>query len=132
MYSSGVGVRFPSPVGYRGGAPLIGGAVGGATAGAPASVGNVGASSAAQKLTAWLAGEVCEQERQPDRVREDLPWTRSVRHEMQDLYLRSLEAYTATALSLGATELATAERAGRELTTAAPFGNPDFDCSCRR
>ena len=33
--------------------------------------------------------------------------------------LRSLEAYTAAALSLGATELAKAERAGRELTTAA-------------
>jgi len=26
----------------------------------------------AQLLTAWLAGEVCEQERQPDRVREEL------------------------------------------------------------
>ena len=26
----------------------------------------------AEKLTAWLAGEVCEQERQPDRVREEL------------------------------------------------------------
>jgi len=43
---------------------------------------------------------------------EDLPWTRSVRHELQDLYLRSLEAYTAAALSLGATELVTAETSG--------------------
>ena len=41
-YWSGVGIRCPSPVGYRSGEPLIGGAVGGATAGAPASVGNVG------------------------------------------------------------------------------------------
>ena len=57
---------------------------------------------------------------------EDLPWARSVRHELQDLYLRSLEAYTAAALSLGATELATAERAGRELTTAAPFRESGF------
>jgi len=52
---------------------------------------------------------------------EDLPWTRTVRHELQDLYLRTLESYTTAALHLGDTELATAERAGRELTAAAPF-----------
>jgi DNA-binding SARP family transcriptional activator len=40
--------------------------------------------------------------------------------------LRSLEAYTAAALSLGATELATAEPAGRDLTTAAPFRESGF------
>lgn len=52
---------------------------------------------------------------------EDLPWTHAVRGELQDLYLRSLETYTAAALGLGATELATAERAGRELTAVAPL-----------
>src|SRR5664280_453028 len=65
MYSSGVGVRFPSPVGYRGGAPLIGGAVGGATAGAPASVGDVGASSAMQVRVPG-----CSQSRRTESRRE--------------------------------------------------------------
>jgi hypothetical protein len=41
-YRSGVDERFPPPEGYRGGAPLIGTAVGGATESAPASIGNVG------------------------------------------------------------------------------------------
>jgi DNA-binding SARP family transcriptional activator len=44
-----------------------------------------------------------------------------VRRELEDLYLRSLETYTGAALNLGDTELATAERAGRELVVAAPF-----------
>jgi DNA-binding SARP family transcriptional activator len=52
---------------------------------------------------------------------EDLPWVAPVRRELEDIYLRSLETYTAAALHLGGTELATAERASRELVTAAPF-----------
>jgi DNA-binding SARP family transcriptional activator len=52
---------------------------------------------------------------------EDLPWVTPVRRELEDIYLRSLETYTAAALALGGTELATAERAGRELVVAAPF-----------
>jgi DNA-binding SARP family transcriptional activator len=52
---------------------------------------------------------------------EELPWVTTVRRELQELYLRSLEAYTAAALNLGGTELATAERAARELVAAAPF-----------
>ncbi|MCW2856801.1 MAG: putative DNA-binding protein [Marmoricola sp.] len=52
---------------------------------------------------------------------EDLPWVMPVRRELEDIYLRSLETYTAAALNLGGTELATAERASRELVTAAPF-----------
>lgn len=52
---------------------------------------------------------------------EDLHWVVPVRRELQDLYLRSLETYTAAAINLGDTELATAERASRELITAAPF-----------
>ncbi|MGZ8803294.1 MAG: AfsR/SARP family transcriptional regulator [Mycobacterium sp.] len=50
-------------------------------------------------------------------------WSRAA-HSPSDL--RSLEAYTAAALSLGPTDLATAERAGRELTTAAPFRESGF------
>ncbi len=52
---------------------------------------------------------------------EDLPWVTPVRRELEDIYLRSLETYTAAALGLGGTELATAERASRELIVAAPF-----------
>jgi len=52
---------------------------------------------------------------------EDLHWVMPVRRELEDIYLRSLETYTAAALNLGGTELATAERASRELVAAAPF-----------
>jgi DNA-binding SARP family transcriptional activator len=52
---------------------------------------------------------------------EELPWVLPVRRELEDIYLRSLETYTAAALNLGGTELATAERASRELVVAAPF-----------
>lgn len=52
---------------------------------------------------------------------EDLSWAAPVRRELEDIYLRSLETYAAAALNLGGTELATAERASRELVAAAPF-----------
>jgi DNA-binding SARP family transcriptional activator len=52
---------------------------------------------------------------------EDLHWIVAIRRELQDLYLRSLETYAAAALELGDTELATAERAGRELVATAPY-----------
>ena len=52
---------------------------------------------------------------------EDLDWVVAVRHELGELYVRALETYTGAALGLGGTELATAERAGRELVAAAPF-----------
>lgn len=52
---------------------------------------------------------------------EELRWVMPVRRELEDIYLRSLEAYAGAALHLGGTELATAERAGRELVVAAPF-----------
>jgi DNA-binding SARP family transcriptional activator len=52
---------------------------------------------------------------------EDLPGILPIRRELHDIYLRSLETYTGAALNLGATELATAERAGRELVAAAPY-----------
>lgn len=70
----------------------------------------------------WVAAQTCLfVARRGFLPEEDLPWVRPVRHELNDLYLRSLEAYATAALHLGRTELATAERAARELTTAAPF-----------
>jgi DNA-binding SARP family transcriptional activator len=52
---------------------------------------------------------------------EDRSWIDQVRHELDGLRLRSLEAYADASLRLGGTEYATAERAGRELVGLAPF-----------
>jgi DNA-binding SARP family transcriptional activator len=52
---------------------------------------------------------------------EDAEWIHDVRHELDALYLRALECYTQACLGVGGTELAAAERAGRELTRLAPY-----------
>jgi DNA-binding SARP family transcriptional activator len=52
---------------------------------------------------------------------EDAEWIRDVRHELDELYLRALECYAPACLGVGGTELAAAERAGRELIKAAPY-----------
>ncbi len=52
---------------------------------------------------------------------EDAPWINEVRHQLTELHLRALECYAAAGLGLGATELAAAVRAGRQLTRLAPL-----------
>ncbi len=52
---------------------------------------------------------------------EQLEWATPVRRELEEMYVRALETYATAALNLGSTELATAERAARELVVAAPF-----------
>ena len=53
---------------------------------------------------------------------DDLPWISRVRGELDSLRVRALGGRTSGAsLRLGGTELATAERAARELVTRAPF-----------
>jgi DNA-binding SARP family transcriptional activator len=52
---------------------------------------------------------------------EDAEWIRDIRHELDALYLRALECYAQACLGVGGTELAAAERAGRELTRLAPY-----------
>ncbi len=52
---------------------------------------------------------------------EELEWATPVRRELEEMYVRALETYATAALHLGSTELATAERAARELVMAAPF-----------
>jgi DNA-binding SARP family transcriptional activator len=52
---------------------------------------------------------------------EDLDWAITTRRELDETYLRALETYATAALYLGSTELPTAERAARELISAAPF-----------
>jgi SARP family transcriptional regulator, regulator of embCAB operon len=52
---------------------------------------------------------------------ETLPWAEDVRRRLCEVYRRALETYAGAALRLGGTELATAERACRELVDVAPF-----------
>jgi DNA-binding SARP family transcriptional activator len=52
---------------------------------------------------------------------EDAEWIRDTRREIDVLYLRALECYAQACLGVGGTELAAAERAGRELTKLAPY-----------
>jgi SARP family transcriptional regulator, regulator of embCAB operon len=52
---------------------------------------------------------------------EDAEWIREVRHDLDSLYLRALECYAQACLGVSGTELAAAERAGRELTRLAPY-----------
>jgi DNA-binding SARP family transcriptional activator len=48
-------------------------------------------------------------------------WADAVRRELELVHQQALEAYATAALYIGRTELATAERAGRELISLAPF-----------
>ena len=52
---------------------------------------------------------------------EDADWIQDVRHELEALYVRALECYAQACLGVGGTELAAAERAGRELISRAPY-----------
>jgi DNA-binding SARP family transcriptional activator len=52
---------------------------------------------------------------------EDASWIDEVRHQLEVLHLRALEAYAATELGIGGTELAGAVRAGRQLVRLAPL-----------
>lgn len=52
---------------------------------------------------------------------EDNPWIDEIRHQLDELRLRALEAYAATEIGIGGTELAGAVRAGRRLVNLAPL-----------
>jgi DNA-binding SARP family transcriptional activator len=52
---------------------------------------------------------------------EDADWIHDVRRELDVLYLRALECYAQACLGVGGTELAAAERAGRELIALSPY-----------
>jgi SARP family transcriptional regulator, regulator of embCAB operon len=52
---------------------------------------------------------------------ESMDWAEGVRRRLADIYRRALETYAGASLHLGGTELATAERACRELVEVAPF-----------
>ena len=52
---------------------------------------------------------------------EDAPWVDDVRNELAVVHLRALEAYAATELGIGGTELDGGVRAGRQLIRVAPL-----------
>jgi DNA-binding SARP family transcriptional activator len=52
---------------------------------------------------------------------EDARWIDEIRHHLTELRVRALECYAAAGLGLGGTELASAVRAGRQLTRLAPL-----------
>jgi len=52
---------------------------------------------------------------------EDADWIQEVHRELDALYVRALECYAHACLKVGGTELAAAERAGRELIARAPY-----------
>jgi DNA-binding SARP family transcriptional activator len=54
-------------------------------------------------------------------VGEDAPWIDEIRRHLSELHLRALECYAAAGLGIGGTEIASAVRAGRQLTRLAPL-----------
>ena len=52
---------------------------------------------------------------------ENAPWIDEVRHQLEVLRVRALEAYAATELGIGGTELAGAVRASRQLVRLVPL-----------
>jgi DNA-binding SARP family transcriptional activator len=52
---------------------------------------------------------------------EDAPWIDDTRNQLALLRWRALECYAAAGFAIGGTELAAAVRAGRQLTSLAPF-----------
>lgn len=52
---------------------------------------------------------------------EEASWIDDVRRWLEELRVRALETYTVASLGLGSTELASAERAARELIRLAPY-----------
>jgi DNA-binding SARP family transcriptional activator len=52
---------------------------------------------------------------------EDARWIDDLRRELEDLYLRSLECYGRASLEIRGTELAAAERCGREVVARSPY-----------
>lgn len=61
---------------------------------------------------------------------EDAPWIDEIRHQLTELRWRALECYAAAGLGLGGTELASAVRAGRQLTRLARCGKAATATSC--
>jgi pentatricopeptide repeat protein len=59
---------------------------------------------------------------------EDADWVKEIRREIDSLYLRALECYAHACLRIGGTEIAAAERAGRELVAREPYRENGYRC----
>jgi pentatricopeptide repeat protein len=59
---------------------------------------------------------------------EDADWVKEIRREIDSLYLRALECYAHACLGVGGTELAGAQRAGRELIARVPYRENGYRC----
>jgi SARP family transcriptional regulator, regulator of embCAB operon len=71
---------------------------------------------------AWSASQVALMTAQRGFLpAEGSPWIDDVRRWLEELRVRALETYTVASLGLGHTELASAERAARELIRLAPY-----------
>jgi DNA-binding SARP family transcriptional activator len=71
---------------------------------------------------AWVAARVAQHITiRPFISGEDAPWIEDRRHQMEGIYLRSLELAADASLRIGGGELATAERSARSLVRHAPF-----------
>ena len=62
---------------------------------------------------------------------EDAPWIDEWRRHLDALHVRALETYATASLGIGGAELATAERAGRELVGRAPFRESGYSVLMR-
>jgi DNA-binding SARP family transcriptional activator len=52
---------------------------------------------------------------------EEAPWAQERRRRLEEIRIAALECYAAVALGLGGSELATGEKAARELVVASPY-----------
>jgi DNA-binding SARP family transcriptional activator len=78
--------------------------------------------SRGQDVRAWIASHIALNISSRTFLEgDDGPWLANRRTALQELRLRALEALSACALRLDGPELATAERAARELVRLAPF-----------
>ena len=71
---------------------------------------------------AWVAARVAQHiTMRPFIAGEDAPWIEERRHQLEGIYLRSLELGAHASLRIGGGELATAERSARSLIRHVPF-----------
>jgi DNA-binding SARP family transcriptional activator len=66
--------------------------------------------------------------RRPLLSEHDTPWLDQWRRRLDDVHDEALEAYAASCLGIGGTELAGAERAARHLLERSPLGKPAMRC----
>jgi pentatricopeptide repeat protein len=78
---------------------------------------------------AWVAARVAQHITiRPFLDGEDAQWIRERRHQLEGIYLRSIELAANASLQIGGAELNTAERSARLLVHRAPFRESGYRC----